>query len=133
MTLDYGQENAIELARSRFCCILGDMELTVSGRWSEPNPVLGPSSKIEWTPPGRTGIQAWIGLVGGKQVASIRRHPAHVGSACTASLDGWVWDNTGNPLGGREAPSKGFPSVPAAKRALAEAVRLHPAQPQIQK
>lgn len=100
--------------------------MTTYGRWREPNPNLTPDAKVVWTAPTHTGIQAWIGTVGGKKVASIRRHPGHVGSACTASIDGWVWDNRGNALGGPEAPVKGFPSVPLAKKAIADAIRAHP-------
>lgn len=100
--------------------------MTTAGRWREPNPNLTTDAKVAWTAPARTGIQAWVGTVGGKKVASIRRHPAHLGSACTASIDGWVWNNAGNPLGGPEAPARGFPSVPQAKKAIAAAIRLHP-------
>lgn len=100
--------------------------MTAAGRWREPNPNLNPDAKVAWAAPGRTGIQTWVGTVDGKKVASIRRHPAHVGVSCTASLDGWMWDNTGNPLGGPEAPAKGFSSVPEAKKAIAEAIKQHP-------
>ncbi len=100
--------------------------MTTAGRWREPNPNLTPDAKVAWTAPARTGIQTWVATVGGKRVASIRRQPGHAGASCTASLDGWVWDNAGNPLGGPEAPARGFPSVPEAKKAIADAIRQHP-------
>lgn len=99
------------------------------GHWHEPNPLIKPSSKVVWQKPGRTGLQTWVGLVDGKQVASIRRQPAHVGTACTASLDGWVWHMTkavANAFGAKESIPRGFESVPAAKRAIADAIKLHP-------
>jgi len=99
------------------------------GHWREANPHIKSDSKLEWKKPGRTGLQTWIGVVGGMQVASIRRQPAHIGTACTASLDGWIWDMNkvaSNPFGAKESIPRSFESVPAAKRAIADAVKLHP-------
>jgi len=99
------------------------------GRWRELNPNITPNSKVVWEKPARTGLQTWIGAVEGKQVASIRRQPAHVGAACTASLDGWIWDMskaTANAFGAKESIPRGFESVVAAKRAIADAIKLHP-------
>ncbi len=100
--------------------------MSTLGRWREPNPILEPGAKVVWIAPAPTGIQTWVGTVDGKKIATIRRQPGHAGAACTASIDGWMWDNTGNPLGGPEAPGKGFASVPQAKKAIAEAIKLHP-------
>ncbi|WP_199031390.1 hypothetical protein [Ralstonia sp. ASV6] len=64
-------------------------------------------------------------------MATIKRQPGHIGAACTALINGWVWDMTSvpNPLNIRESVARSFDSVPAAKRAIAEAIRLHPTAP----
>jgi hypothetical protein len=98
------------------------------GRWREPNPHVGPTAKVHWVAPGRTGIQTWVGLANGHKVATIKRQPGHAGSTCTALLDGWMWDMTKipSPLDVAESVARSFDSVPAAKKAIGQAVRLHP-------
>lgn len=100
------------------------------GRWREPNPHLEPTSKVEWVAPGRTGIKAWVGLVDGHKVASIKRQPGHEGPACTALVDGWMWNMaaSANPLKVKESVARGFDSIADAKRAIEAVVRLHPAK-----
>ncbi|MBA9859438.1 hypothetical protein ACUXLG_005609 [Ralstonia sp. 121560039-2] len=98
------------------------------GRWREPNPHIGPTATVQWVAPGRTGIQTWVGLVDGHKIATIKRQPGHAGSTCTALLDGWMWDMTKipSPLAVEESVARSFDSVPAAKKAIGQAVRLHP-------
>ena len=101
---------------------------TTLGRWRETIPNLAPNAKVRWVAPQRTGIQTWVGFVGERKVATIKRQPGHIGAACTALIEGWVWDMVGvpNPLNVREGVARSFESVPAAKRAIAEAIRRHP-------
>lgn len=98
------------------------------GRWRERNPHVTPSATVQWIAPGRTGIQTWVCLVDGHKVAMIKRQPGHVGSTCTALVDGWIWDmsKVPNAMHVQESVARGFESVPAAKKAIAEAIRLHP-------
>ncbi|MGX0608590.1 hypothetical protein ACUXIL_003393 [Ralstonia pickettii] len=98
------------------------------GRWREANPFIGPTATVQWVAPGRSGIQTWIGLVDGHKVATIKRQPGHAGSSCTALLDGWMWNMTkiSSPLPVSESVARSFESVPAAKKAIALAVSLHP-------
>lgn len=98
------------------------------GYWREPNPHIAPADKVVWVAPGRRGIQTWVALVGGHKVATIKRQPGHIGSTCTALLDGWIWDmsNVPNAMHVQESVARGFESVPAAKKAIAQAIRLHP-------
>lgn len=98
------------------------------GRWRESNPHISPSAKISWLAPGRTGIRTWVGVFGGHVVATIKRQPGHVGSTCTATLDGWVWEmsKVPNPMQVTESTVRGFESIPAAKKAIAAAIRAHP-------
>ncbi|WP_321907931.1 hypothetical protein [Burkholderia cepacia] len=100
----------------------------VLGRWREANALLQDAVKVTWTPPARTGIRTWIGCVSGHPVATIKRQPGHVGSACTASIDGWVWivPEVGNPARLIDSVARGFNSVPAAKKAINDAIQAHP-------
>ncbi|RQR11328.1 hypothetical protein DF026_17140 [Burkholderia stagnalis] len=99
------------------------------GRWREPNPHIASTSKLQWIAPARTGIQTWVGVIEGHKVATIKRQPGNVGSTCTALLDGWIWDMSKvvpNALGIAESVARGFESVPAAKKAIGQAIRVHP-------
>ncbi|KVP26398.1 hypothetical protein WJ85_34410 [Burkholderia ubonensis] len=64
----------------------------------------------------------------GYKVATIKRQPGHVGSPCTALLNGWLWDmrKAPSPMRATESIARGFESVLAAKKAIADAIRLHP-------
>ncbi|WP_146126460.1 hypothetical protein [Burkholderia contaminans] len=100
----------------------------VLGRWREVNVLLQEAAKVTWTAPGRTGIRTWIGCISGHPVATIKRQPGHVGSACTAWIDGWVWivPEVGNPSRLIDSVARGFESVPAAKKAINGAIKAHP-------
>lgn len=98
------------------------------GRWRELNKHISPTAKVQWVAPGRTGIQTWVGVIDGHKVATIKRQPGHAGSTCTALLDGWMWDMSKAPnlMHATESLARGFDSVPEAKKAIADAVLLHP-------
>lgn len=100
----------------------------VLGRWREVNVLLQEAAKVTWTAPARTGIRTWIGCISGHPVATIKRQPGHVGSACTAWIDGWVWivPEAGNPSRQIDSVARGFESVPAAKKAINGAIKAHP-------
>lgn len=99
------------------------------GRWREPNPHIIPTAKLRWLAPSRTGLQTWVGLIDDRQVATIKRQPGHEGTSCTALVDGWIWElpASSNALNVRENVARAFESIAAAKRAIAEAIRQHPA------
>jgi len=83
-------------------------------------------SALTWQAPGPRGLLVWIGMLEGKSVARISRLPGH-GKGCSAVLDGWVWtehlEGSGaDKLGVKEAPTRGFRSVPEAKRAIEAAL-----------
>lgn len=108
-----------------------DRSTSSLGYWRESLPVSIVGQKLEWTPPGRFGLQVWIAVLGGKVIARITRQPGH-GKGCSAAINGWMWTShlEGTPaailrLG--EQPTRGFGSVPEAKRAIEEALKLHQA------
>ncbi len=100
----------------------------VLGRWREANALVQEGTKVTWTAPARTGIRTWIGCISGRPVATIKRQPGHVGSACTAAIDGWVWivPEVGNPARLIDSVTRGFTSVAAAKKAINDAIKAHP-------
>lgn len=95
------------------------------GYWREPlKASLG--SALIWQSPGPMGLRVWVGLLNGQPVARISRQPGH-GSGCSAAIDGWMWTeqepgSTGERLGVRESPTRGFRSVLDAKRAIEAAL-----------
>ncbi len=99
-----------------------------AGYWREPGLRPAAGAQVTWTAPGPTGLKVWIGQVNGRQVASIRRHPANRGASCVASLKGWMWTNhlegtAAQRMRVKETPSRGFTSLAAAKRAIDEVIR----------
>jgi hypothetical protein len=65
-------------------------------------------------------------MLEGKPVARISRQPGH-GKGCSAVLNGWMWtehlEGSGaDKLGVKEASTRGFLSVPEAKRAIKAAL-----------
>lgn len=75
---------------------------------------------LTWQAPGSLGLQVWIGMLAGNPVARISRQPSH-GKGCSAVLDGWMWaehlaGSGADKLGVKESPTRGFLSVPEAKR-----------------
>lgn len=78
--------------------------------------------------PGRLGLQVWIGTIHGRPVARISRQPGHA-KGCSAALDGWMWTkhlpgSGADQLGVKESPTRGFNSVPEAKRAIKDALAV---------
>lgn len=98
------------------------VEGALTGYWREPLQLPQNGETLEWIKPGVTGLQTWIGLLRGKPVARISRQPGF-GSSCSAAIDGWMWTeqmpgSLGARLGIKESPTRGFKSVPEAKRAI---------------
>jgi len=97
------------------------------GYWREPlQDLLEGTPTLSWQSPGPLGLQVWIGVLAGRQVARISRQPGH-GSGCSASLNGWMWTeqepgSVAERLGVEESPTRGFRSVPEAKRAIEAAL-----------
>lgn len=96
------------------------------GYWREPLTNLRAGDRLEWQAPGPLGLQVWVGLLHGRPVARISRQPGH-GRGCSGKLDGWMWTDMepgsgAQQLGVKESPFRGFPSVPAAKRAIEAAL-----------
>jgi len=99
--------------------------MSIQGYWREPL-TNAEGTAMTWQAPGPLGLQVWIGLLAGKPVARISRQPGH-GSGCSAALDGWMWTehepgSAAQHLGVKESPTRGFRSVPEAKRAIKAAV-----------
>jgi hypothetical protein len=96
-------------------------KMVAAGYWREP--IKTPSgATLKWQSPGPMGLRVWIGVLNGKPVARISRQPGN-GSGCSAAVDGWMWTeqapgSTGERLGVKETPTRGFLSVPEAKRAI---------------
>lgn len=79
-------------------------------------------SVLDCRAPGRTGLQVWIGLLGGKPVARISRRPGH-GKGCSAGLNGSKWnshipESGSSQFGVKESQTRGFLSAQDAKRAI---------------
>lgn len=107
---------------------LSDKLEAALGYWREPLSGLQADSKLTWRAPGREGLQVWIGLLGDQPVARISRQPGH-GSGCSGALNGWMWTaqepgSAAQRLGVKETPTRGFASVPAAKRAIEAALAV---------
>lgn len=97
--------------------------------WRETLPTLSKASRLEWKSPGPMGLRVWTGVLDGKPVARISRHPGH-GASCAAAIDGWMWTEqmqctAAARLGVKESQSRGFASVPEAKRAIQAATAAH--------
>lgn len=96
------------------------------GYWREPLSNLPTGAALTWQEPGKLGLRVWIGLLSGRPVARISRQPGH-GAGCSAALDGWMWTEQlagsgAAQLGVKESPTRGFKSVPQAKRAIEAAL-----------
>ena len=97
------------------------------GYWREP--LKAPSgAALTWQSPGPMGLRVWTGLLNGQPVARISRQPGN-GSGCSAAIDGWMWTeqlpgSTAQHLGVKESPTRGFSSVPDAKRAIKAALAV---------
>mgnify|MGYP001597350553 CR=1 FL=1 len=103
--------------------------MSTLGYWREPLTNLHADAALTWLEPDKLGLQVWIGLLSGRQVARISRQPGH-GSGCSASLDGWMWtdhlEGSGAAqLGVKESPTRGFKSVTEAKREIEAALATH--------
>lgn len=103
------------------------------GYWREPLDGAQAGADLDWQAPGPLGLQVWIGLLGGRPVARISRQPGH-GKGCSASLNGWIWTahepgSAAERMGVKESPTRGFPSVTAAKRAIAAAMAVAMREP----
>jgi len=99
--------------------------MSTQGYWREPLTIQS-GAALTWQAPGPLGLQVWIGTIAGKQVARISRQPGH-GKGCSAALDGWMWTehlpgSGAAQLGVKESPTRGFASVPEAKRAIKAAL-----------
>lgn len=97
-----------------------------TGYWREPIKNLHEGAALVWQSPGRKGLQVWTGLLDGRPIARISRQPGH-GSGCSAAIDGWMWTDQepGSPAASlhvKESPTRGFGSVPKAKRAIEAAM-----------
>lgn len=102
--------------------------MSTAGYWREPLKVSA-GATLTWQAPKPLGLQVWVGSVSGKVVARISRQPGH-GKACSASLDGWIWTehmpgSAAAQLGVKESPTRGFSSVPEAKRAISAALAIN--------
>lgn len=100
--------------------------MTILGYWREPLPDAEKGARLTWRPPGPLGLRVWVGMLGSKAVARISRMPGH-GRGCSAALNGWIWtvqapESAAARLGVKESPTRGFESVPAAKRAIEAAL-----------
>lgn len=96
------------------------------GYWREPLESVPNRAKLVWKAPGPFGLRVWIGTLDGRPIARISRQPGH-GKGCSAALSGWVWTDHlpgsgADQLHVKEAPMRGFLSVPDAKRAIATAL-----------
>lgn len=60
------------------------------GRWLDTAIGKVPKGRIRWLAPARTGLQTYVGVVDGQQVARVSGNPFHPG--WNAQLTGWVWD-----------------------------------------
>lgn len=99
--------------------------MSTLGYWREPLTTTK-GEALTWRAPGPLGIQVWVGMLEGKPVARISRQPGH-GKGCSAVLNGWMWtehlEGSGaDKLGVKEASTRGFLSVPEAKRAIKAAL-----------
>lgn len=106
-------------------CERASITMITTGYWREPLK-LSAVARLTWQAPKPLGLQVWVGSIEGKAVARISRQPGH-GNACSASLDGWIWTehmpgSAAAQLGVKESPTRGFNSVPEAKRAISAAL-----------
>lgn len=98
------------------------------GYWREPEGT--PSGKLTWLPPPKTGgLPTHVGLIDGKQVATIRNKGRGLGF--TAQITGWVWyprpEAPDGRMGVKESPVIAFTGLKDAKQAVADAMALLPA------
>ncbi len=103
--------------------------MSTLGYWREPLTSLHVGASLSWKAPGPLGLQVWVGLLNGQAVARISRQPGH-GKGCSAAIEGWMWTeqepgSAAARLGVKESPTRGFASVPEAKRAIKVAMSAH--------
>ena len=103
-----------------------DKRANTLGYWREPLVTPARDATLVWQEPGRFGLKVWIGMLGGKAVARISRLPGH-GTHCSAAINGWMWTtqepgSAAERMEVKESPTRGFASVPAAKRAIEVAI-----------
>jgi len=101
--------------------------MSTLGYWREPLAIPAGAS-LTWQAPGPLGLQVWIGTLAGKPIARISRQPGH-GKGCSAAVSGWMWTDHlpgsgAAQLGVKESPTRGFGSVPEAKRAIEAALAV---------